>query len=153
MCLNKAKKLNIVHDGTEIDRTCYKVLLVKGKWPFRKLHSPLWDDFTWKKNKMYSATACEEPDRTRIGDDKWEVDGRSFHSFMNLLDACFVAEEIKKNKQEDYRVYECIIPKDTRFVYEGEYGCGYGSYASEKLIVKKQVYKAKGKKVLNIRFF
>lgn len=139
MCLKKFEKMDIDPNGEGVK--CYKVFSVEGKWPFRKITSPIWSEMRWKKRKVYS-TGVDEPDlwlHTEIGKN-------SFHSFANVDDAFRFCNEMEENRirfEYHYEVYECLIPADTKFLY-----CGYQNngrelaegYASEKLKIIGRVY-------------
>ena len=160
MCLTNVKKIiapawksengKMVQDWYDI--TCYKVLLVEGKWPRKKLYSPIWGEFVWKRGKTYS-TGVDVPEIEHNFTKDWEeVYGGAFHTFCNLTDAINMANN-KTSKHNTYCVYECVIPKDTKFLYEGTIGgsCMAPGYASEKLIVKKPVYQ--GRRFMRLDFY
>ena len=160
MCLVNVKKIiapawksengKMVQDWYDI--TCYKVLVVEGKWPRKKLCSPMFSDFVWKRGKTYS-TGVDKPEVEYNHTKDWyEVMGDAFHTFGNLADAINFANSMASHNQP-YYVYECVIPKDTKFLYEGTVGgsCMAPGYASEKLIVKKPI--CKGKKFMELNFY
>lgn len=156
MCLSDSKKINglawhFVNGELApmwYDIHCYKILEVRGFWPFRKLWSPIMFH-EWRRGKVY-ATGYDEPTFN------WRnnVEGRSFHSYMNMDDAVRICDvfnenEMKKSNKKArrfYAVFDCVIPADTKFLYEGNYQCFDGEssapcYASEKLKIGKCVYK------------
>jgi len=145
MCLTNARNITttawkcvggeMVPDRFEIP--CYKVFRVKGFWPFRKLMSPFHTETVWKRGKV-NEIGKDEPKA-----DEWHthISGDAFHSFEHLKDAIDEVDIMNKNcGGVRYRVYECVIPKDTKFLYDGYYGGSFiRNYASEKLKVVKRV--------------
>ena len=155
MCLENIKKL----EQPTSDIKCYKILQVYGMWPFRKLFSPIMYH-EWKQGKVDSI-GCDEPIiKPDLCAEKPEwymknrIEGDSFHSYADrdvAIRICnkFNKYEISKGARAHryrYAVHECVIPTDSKFVYEGAYACFYGDepdkcFASEKLKVGKCVYR------------
>ena len=124
------------------DTTCYKVMRVRPGWPFiNNIYSPIrW--MRWNKFKTYS-TGFDEPEIIN-----GVVDGRCYYSFMNKEDAialCNYMNGCATSGCHVYRVYECTIPANTNFIYEGYYEMPNGGlspcFASEKMKIRKCVYK------------
>lgn len=130
-------QVNSVRINQENDIVCYKVF--RKKLFSNKLYS-VFQDFTWKVNKVHAIHSYVP----NINYHR-EIYSNAFHSFQSLdgaqeLCACKNKESILVFSK--YVVYECIIPKNSKFVYSGytmlkDYTA---SFASEKLIPIKQVY-------------
>lgn len=134
MCLYMPKKRDINEDII-----AYKVLKI-GK--NHKKTSPIYKTFIWKINKEY-AINTNEPDIT-LYDEYLEINGNAFHTFKFLDDAktALISYKNRHNifdKLQDMAIYECIIPQNTNFLYEGITGNNFQGYASEKLIIKKKI--------------
>ena len=156
MCLENIKRL----EQPTNDIKCYKVLQVDGMWLFRTLWSPIMY-YKWKQGKVYATGRNEpiiEPD-LRAGKPEWgvvnRVEGGSFHTYADRDAAIRICNEFNKyelSKEPSvfrrfrYAVYECVIPADSNFVYEGTYTCFSGGkedkcFASEKLRIGKCIYR------------
>lgn len=139
MCLYSAK--NITHED---DILVYKVLRVTKQSEklsnVKEYCSPYHRDTTWHFRERKDIDASE-PELVRhesvfFEEECFEIKGKAFHSFKDkekaLEEAYFIA--LMRDEPEDvYIVGEFIIPKDSRYVYEGLY-YGSVSYASSSLI-------------------
>lgn len=129
MCLCYANKIN-----PEKDIICYKIFVKKKSTD--NLHS-VYYDYIWETNVLQS-THTDEPDFYQNKFDKSCVciDGHAFHTFKFLEDAKQFKQQF--NNYKNFVIYECVIPKTSKFVYLGVFGT-LPSYASEKLLVKKMI--------------
>ena len=132
MCLNGIKRIY-----PETDITVYKVFRVCKLGEPGMYCSPYYR-FNWVTNKVYE-TGKNEPVIFASG-----AYGDCFHSFDTEDSAEECAVYFKSSptrvlitpswKNDKYVVKKCLIPKDSKFVYEGTYDY-HKCYASEKLIV------------------
>lgn len=140
MCLRNAKKIEPAGDIT-----CYKVVVpfVNKKDGDRiDYSSPYQSRKKWVLGKMSTIGKRNHPEIYRMEDDKTMVIYRgAYHSFVNKLDAINFC---KHYYATSLVVLECIIPKDSKYVYEGEFTtwtCTYKSYASHKLKPIREVFR------------
>ena len=130
MCLSLPK---LILGTPEKDITVYKVFAI-GRFGLRSPYYP----YFWEFNKVHS-TRLQKPYMDMYGN----IQGCAFHSFANRVDADLERQKLERNTlYERFVVCECVIPKDSLFIYEGTYNRSDG-YASEKLqIVDKNVMNA-----------
>ena len=145
MCLSNVKEIKL-----DFDKTVYKVLRKEIDEDGRvTYHSPYIDIMSWEETVRNSVQ-----NEVRLKGS--EISEGAYHSFMLLHAAMSEAELLnelttKITKCSDdllfntfplvsYVVGEFIIPKDSKYVYEGEYvgvGTANTGYASSDLIFKK----------------
>lgn len=137
MCLRRCNKIKV-----EQDIVCYKVVCVKLEdclytSPFKK--STLWEfgkmkeikNLTRKNISLYKQQILQNNYMYRI-------DGCSYHSFKEKDDAVkFIKKGYIKNNWKKYAVLECKIPKNSKYIFEGDFETiteePIRSYASQKL--------------------
>jgi len=140
MCLENFKKIT-----TEEDIIAYKLL---EKMSFvdslrgRKYFSPFYL-FAWEIGKVYKEGHLAPLFGINV-DHEQTINGGCFHTFKNLGEAQHQLQAHRDRWTEDTYIAKCRIPKDSNFIYEGEYvgvSPAYGAngreicqgYASEKL--------------------
>lgn len=128
MCLTCSKKINIVDD-----LTVYKVFYINDN---NEICSPIYSNCKWNVNETKS-TNVDEPDITPY-DFGNEIEGNAIHSFKSINDATSYFKNLERYFDSMFAVYECVIPKTSKFLYEGKFGTQV-SYASEKLTPIKQI--------------
>lgn len=134
MCLENFKKIT-----TEEDIIAYKLLE-------RKFHteyvSPFYL-FKWEFGKVYGEGHLTPLFGSTL-EDGLTINGGCFHTFKNLGEAQRQLQVHRDRWTENTYIAKCRIPKDSNFIYEGEYKGvtpTYGAngieicqgYASEKL--------------------
>ena len=141
MCLYNSKKIEKIDE----DIICYKAFYVKRKGFKKIITSPVKSNYVWEDKKgELSFDRPEILDGDKIG-------AFAFHSFKEKDPAIRFAKYLDNyfNKEDGrFVVYECTIPKDTKFLYEGDncfwVYCKKG-WASQKLIIGKSVYKTRSR--------
>lgn len=147
MCLSNAKIIS-----PNEDLVCYKVCLVAD----RKVFSP-YQYFPLKIGKrlkaFYDIDGVFSDEEISINGHKFEgrkyqnieedlylAEGGVFHSFVKKEDAF---SHIQQNFGKwAWRIYECIIPKDSKLVLKGYFDSVnlYDSYGSSEIILKEPVF-------------
>ena len=136
MCLYNAKK---IEQKGEIK--CYKVFTKDGSSLFQPGHKR---GDKWVVGETRTAEFDEgETEETMLHEDG-TIHSGAFHSFQNQMSVVTFATDFFRNyEEEELSVAECVIPEDSKYVYEGNtYGWSQGCvslpcYASEKLKVTK----------------
>lgn len=135
MCLENFKKIT-----TEEDIIAYK-LLERNRY-IAEYISPFYL-FKWEIGKVYSEGHIAP--LLGYGEEYGEtINGGCFHTFKNLGEAQRQLQVHRDRWTENTYIAKCRIPKDSNFIYEGEYKGvtpAYGAngteicqgYASEKL--------------------
>lgn len=138
MCLFDATEIKL-----EKDLTVYKVLTVING----KLCSPYYTDFNWEIDKTYEIKKDKPDIRHNTVPSRFyplktikyiEIEGDAFHTFRTIDDAKIFCENCSGVLFNDFRlvIYECVIPKSSKFVYTDRVGL---QYASEKLKLVKEI--------------
>lgn len=138
MCLYSAKKVT-----PEEDILVYKVLRIRKRsvnlLNIKEYCSPYHWDTVWYLRERKDIDASE-PELVRqvsmFEGEYFRIQGNAFHSFKNKEKAMEEAGYLELMLDEPEGVYvvgEFIIPKDSRYVYEGSYS-GSVSYASSSLV-------------------
>ena len=119
--------------------TCFKVLKI--------------NDWGEKETPVYNAKVpawcfeCQTPFEAKGGE--WvytdvvseinHINEGFIHTFIHSTDAVNYMEQLKGLKpNERFYLYKCIVPKGTKY-FEGKDGAGRKSYASRRIIFKKEV--------------
>lgn len=136
MCLYKPVRVT-----PEEDIKAYKVL----KWKFG-LRSPYHSDVEWKvgERKTVEDTGYNH---FEDHDPEGSLEKGVLHSCKYQIDAENIAHTLNETAETHdypegfYVVYECTIPKDSRFIFEG-FGTpsGWDHYASSDLIINEEIY-------------
>lgn len=145
MCLavNKTKRVKVAKE----DIICYKVVKRHGSYyetPYRNQQIKLGALYDESDNPMVVEHSCGFINDWN-GDTYKTIHGNAFHSFANLKDAKWEANDWG-GYAYDIIVVECIIPKGTKY-YEGFHGIyntsigGYpDGYASERILYTSTIY-------------
>ena len=134
MCLYNAKKIE-----QEGEITCYKVLVqLIGDYGEKFYRSPYQCSTTRKVGETKTAWFRGLTEEKTIVDKGGNVSVGAFHTFKTMDDAVRYAGRFDGRKY----LAECVIPTDSRYVYEGEVDGFYSNwivhgYASQKLKVVK----------------
>ena len=138
MCLYSAKKIT-----PEDDILVYKALRVRKRnenlLTIKEYCSPYHWDTVWYFRERKDIDASQPdllPHVSPFGRDYYKIQGDAFHSFKDKERALEEAGYLEHMHDEPVGVYvvgEFIIPKDSRYVYEGVY-CASVSYASSSLV-------------------
>ena len=140
MCLYSAKKVT-----PEDDILVYKALRVTKRsenlLTIKEYCSPYHWETRWHSRERKDIDASE-PELVRQASlfegEYFRIQGNAFHSFKDKEKALEEAGYLEYMHDEPVGVYvvgEFIIPKDSRYVYEGSYS-GSVSYASSSLVFR-----------------
>ena len=135
------------------DIPCYKVFIVENG----EFKSPYFDYTKWvvghtrRIHDLESQiTVLGEPcpeivkETSSQGDVSYNIYGRAFHSYKTLEGANYVYNYLLRNipnissicpskKPESVAILECVIPKESKYTYEGTSDFVYSTYASQQL--------------------
>lgn len=149
MCLYYANKINL-----EEDLTVYKVFLEELRvfYTMKKTIISPYTGFEWEIGKIYEIKKFEPKlkiiqtktlkDAHFITTEEKQVYGDAFHSYATIEGAQTLYNTILNDYGlgKDIAIYECVIPKNSHFVYTGHFvNCSDIEYASEKLKVIKKI--------------
>jgi hypothetical protein len=115
MCLENFKKIT-----TEEDIIAYKLLERKFFTFYTEYVSPFYL-FKWEIGKVYGEGHLEP--LFGYGDEEYgqTINGGCFHTFKNLGEAQLQLQVHRDRWTLNTYIAKCRIPKDSNFIYEGEY--------------------------------
>lgn len=132
-CFSRTKRFKVA----EIDITCYKILSIPENY-FVGINEDLKTPYTdtsvskdiWSGKSPFLASGKFQTEKTYIGKSLYLITSGVIHTFKYSFEA-------KKCLGEESVLFECIIPKGTRYI-EGD--DGYNScYVSEKIKFVKKI--------------
>ena len=129
MCLGKAKKIT-----TEEDIVCYKVF----EYNFGRLESP----FYHTRYRLGEKKRLKRKDPEMRGlkvlnsngkvERSYSVYGGAYHSLAHYVNAMYLAQRMSSGNRSSC-VVKCIIPKSSKYIYQGEFD-DVTAYASQQLL-------------------